>query len=74
MTRVVPGTSSFGGRLLAELDQLNPQISSRMARSFSQWRKYSKERGALMKAELEQLADMKPISDDLFEIVSRGLK
>ena len=39
-----------------------------------QWRKYSEERGALMKAELQKLADMKPISDDLFEVVSRGLK
>lgn len=28
----------------------------------------------LMKAELQKLADMKPISNDLFEVVSRGLK
>jgi aminopeptidase N len=60
--------------ILTELDQLNPQISSRMAGSLIQWRKYNEERGALMKAELEKLAEMKPISDDLFEIVGRGLK
>jgi aminopeptidase N len=64
----------FLGELLIELDQLNPQISSRMAGSLIQWRKYNPERGALMKAELEKLAEMKPISDDLFEIVNRGLK
>ena len=29
---------------------------------------------ALMKAELEKLAEMKPISSDLFEVVSTGLK
>ena len=60
--------------VLTDLDQLNPQISSRMAGSLIQWRKYNEERGALMKSELEKLAEMKPISDDLFEIVQRGLK
>lgn len=64
----------FLGEVLSELDQLNPQISSRMAGSLISWKKYNEERGALMKAELEKLAEMKPISDDLFEIVSRGLK
>ena len=64
----------FLGEILAELDKLNPQISSRMAGSLIQWKKYSEERGALMKIELEKLAEMKPISEDLFEIVSRGLK
>lgn len=65
---------TFLGDKLAELDRLNPQISSRMASSLIQWRKYSEERGAMMKAELEKLAAMKPISEDLFEIVTRGLK
>ena len=60
--------------VLTELDPLNPQISSRMAGSLIQWRKFNVERGALMKAELEKLAEMKPISDDMFEIVNRGLK
>lgn len=65
---------SFLRDILTELDQLNPQISSRMAGSLIQWRKFNEERGALMKAELQKVAEMKPISDDLFEIVSRGLK
>jgi len=65
---------AFLGDILTELDQLNPQISSRMAGSLIQWRKYNEDRGALMKTQLEKLAEMKPISDDLFEIVSRGLK
>ena len=64
----------FIREVLEDLDKLNPQISSRMAGSLIQWRKYNEERGALMKAELEKLSEMKPISDDLFEIVSRGLK
>lgn len=31
-------------------------------------------RGDLMKGELQKLAELKPISNDLFEVVSRGLK
>lgn len=63
----------FLGEMLAQLDKLNPQISSRMAGSLIQWRRFDEKRGALMKKELETLSDSK-LSDDLFEIVSRGLK
>ena len=64
----------FLGGIIAELDKLNPQVSSRTARSLIQWRRYNEKRGELMKAELEKLKGMEGISDDLFEIVSRGLK
>jgi len=64
----------FLGDIIMQLDKLNPQISSRIAGSLIQWRRYDEKRGALMKAELEKLVAMKPISDDLFEVVSRGLK
>lgn len=64
---------AFISEQVARLDKLNPQVSSRMANSFVNWRKYDEKRGALMKAELEKLKSMKPISDDLFEVVSRGL-
>ena len=64
----------FVADIIMELDKLNPQISSRMGGSLIQWKRYNEERGALMKAGLERLVAMKPISDDLFEVVSRGLK
>jgi aminopeptidase N len=65
----------FIGQKIAEIDKLNPQVSSRLcASSLIQWRRYGSDRAALMKAELSKLADMKPISDDLFEIVQKGLK
>jgi aminopeptidase N len=65
----------FIGEKIAEIDKLNPQVSSRLcASSLIQWRRYGSARAALMKAELAKLADMKPISDDLFEIVQKGLK
>lgn len=63
----------FLGEVLVELDKLNPQISSRLAGSLIRWKKYDEKRGALMKAELEKLAGIK-LSDDLYEIVNRGLK
>jgi aminopeptidase N len=63
----------FIGELLVELDQLNPQVSSRLASSLIQWRRYDKKRGELMRAELEKVKSMKPISEDLFEIVKKGL-
>ncbi len=63
----------FIAETIAELDKLNPQISSRMGTSLIQWRKYGKERAELMKGELKKLAEMK-LSDDLYEVVSRGLK
>ena len=61
------------GEVLAELDQLNPQISSRLAGNLINWRRYDETRGLQMKAELEKLAATK-LSDDLYEIVTRGLK
>jgi aminopeptidase N len=63
----------FIGQMLAELDPLNPQLSSRMAGGLIQWRRYNEKRGGMMKAELDKLASSK-LSDDLFEVVSRGLK
>lgn len=64
----------FLGEILPDLDKLNPQISARIAGALIQWRRYDEKRGALMKEELKKLVDMKPISDDMFEVVNRGLK
>lgn len=65
---------AFLRNVLEKLDPLNPQISSRLAGNLITWKKYNEERGALMKSELQKLSELKPISDDMFEIVSRGLK
>ena len=63
----------FIGELLVELDKLNPQVSSRLASSLIRWRRYDEKLGAMMKAELEKLKAMQPISEDLYEIVSKAL-
>ena len=64
----------FFRSMVSEIDKLNPQISARMGGALINWKRYSEERGSKMKSELQKLADMKPISNDLFEVVSRGLK
>ena len=64
----------FIGEILAEVDKLNPQLSSRLSSSLIQWRRYDEKLGALMRAELEKLKEMKPISEDLYEIVNKALK
>jgi aminopeptidase N len=63
----------FVGGILPKVDQMNPQLSSRLAGCLIQWRRYDEKRGNLMKGHLEKLASLK-LSDDLFEVVNRGLK
>lgn len=63
----------FIAKTIADVDKLNPQISSRMGTSLIQWKKYGEKRANLMKAELQKLSEEK-LSDDLFEVVNRGLK
>ena len=66
---------TFIRETLEEVDPINASISSRLSSSLITWKKYDYEtRGKLMKDELEQLSKLQPISDDLFEIVTRGLK
>jgi aminopeptidase N len=65
----------FIGEMIAKVDLLNPQVSSRLAKDgLINWSRYPEKQGSLMKAELEKLALMKPISPDLLEIVKNGLK
>jgi aminopeptidase N len=69
--------SGSGYRLVTEtireLDAINPQTAARMATVFESWRKYDSDRQRLMKAELESIAASKPISANLYEIVTKIL-
>ncbi len=51
----------------------NPQVAARMASSFNSWRRFDAGRQQHMKAELERILSHKPVSNDVFEIVSRAL-
>jgi aminopeptidase N len=55
------------------LDKINPQVASRLAGAFGQWRRYEPKRGELMRAALEKIKAADGLSKDTFEIASRSL-
>ena len=59
---------------LIALDPMNPQTTARMTVAFQTWRRYSKDRQALMKSALERIAAAKGLSPDTTEMVGRILK
>jgi aminopeptidase N len=69
--------SAEGYAYLAEqvraVDAINPQIASRLARSFDRWKKFDSERQRHAKAALESIRDHAGLSPDVFEVVSRAL-
>ncbi|MGB0203446.1 MAG: aminopeptidase N [Neptuniibacter sp.] len=58
---------------IIELNKQNPQIASRMLTPLTRWKKYSPERQALMKAELERISNSGELSKDVYEVVSKSL-
>jgi aminopeptidase N len=64
----------FVGDMIAQIDEINPQVASRIVSSFNQWKRYEPHRSALMKAELERIASRPTISKDVGEIVERALQ
>jgi aminopeptidase N len=68
--------SGEGYRIVADgvlaADAHNPNLSSRMAREFSQWKRLEPKQKALCKKELERLAEQK-LSKELFEVVQNLL-
>jgi aminopeptidase N len=63
----------FVAEHIIELDALNPQIASRLSRSFSRWRQYDAQRQSLMQAELEKIYAATNLSRDVYEVVERLL-
>ncbi|KAL9183583.1 hypothetical protein ACHAXT_004439 [Thalassiosira profunda] len=65
----------FLGDVLEKLDSINSKVAARTtAGSLIGWKKYDKKRAELMKAQLERLKGMPNVSNELFEIVTKGLK
>ena len=63
----------FLHEMLLRLDDINPQISARMAAPLTQWRRYDAARQKLMRERLESLALRPGLSDDLKELVEKSL-
>ncbi len=64
----------FAGDYIRKLDSFNPQVAARMMSAFTPWRRYDKDRQALMRAEIEKIVAKPELSKDVFEIASKSLK
>ncbi|GBL02851.1 aminopeptidase N [Glaciecola sp. KUL10] len=58
---------------LMELDNINPQVASRIVTCLISWKKFDKQRQGLIKTQLGRLLTNKELSKDLFEKVSKSL-
>jgi len=57
-----------------ELDAFNPQIAARLLSAFRSWKALEPERRKMAKKALQRVAKAKPLSHDVFEIVSKMLE
>ena len=58
---------------MAELNEINPQIASRLMVPLTRWRKYDETRQDMMKRELNRILEIKSLSSDVYEIASKSL-
>ncbi|MBU3694106.1 MAG: aminopeptidase N [Rhodocyclaceae bacterium] len=63
---------ALGADLVLQLDALNPQVASRVARCFDRWRRYDQARQALARAQLERIK-AEARSPDVLEVVGKSL-
>jgi aminopeptidase N len=63
----------FLGDMVADLNNSNPQLASRLLTPLTRWRNY-RGRQDLMRAQLERLAALPDLSADVYELVSRSLE
>jgi aminopeptidase N len=71
--RLDGGGYRFLGEIVAQLNDINPQIAARLLTPLTKWRTY-RAREDLMKAELRRLAELPSLSPDVYEVVSKSLK
>jgi len=58
---------------IAALDPMNPQVASRLARSFDRWKRFDAVRQEHARAALESLRQKPGLSRDVFEVVDKAL-
>jgi len=58
---------------MRELDPINPQVASRLARVMDRWKKFDGPRQKLMRETLEKLAKGPALSRDVTEIINKAL-
>ena len=62
----------FLADIVAQLDDMYPQIAARLLAPLTKWRNY-KGRGELMRNELQRLAGSPGLSPDVYEVLTRSL-
>ncbi len=63
----------FLSDMVIALDTLNPQVAARLVEPLTHWRKYDKQRQALMREALEKIKNKSDLSRDVYEIVTKSL-
>ncbi|MCU0868418.1 MAG: aminopeptidase N [Burkholderiales bacterium] len=66
------GYAFFADQVI-QLDAINPQVASRLARAMDRWRRYDTGRQAHARAALERIRDRDGLSKDVTEVVTRAL-
>ncbi|MBM4206846.1 MAG: aminopeptidase N [Gammaproteobacteria bacterium] len=64
---------SFLADQVITLNQLNPQVASRMLGPLTSWRRFDDNRQHLMKTQLERIINTPEISKDVYEVASKSL-
>ena len=73
---LAPGTGGEAATVTlieANLDVLNPQVASRLARSMDRWRRYAPALQTQMKSALQKVSGVTKLSNDVNEVVSKAL-
>ncbi len=60
--------------VISDLQAMNPQVASRIARSFDRWRQFDAGRQAHARAALERIAAVEGLAKDVAEVVGNALK
>ncbi|MBT9569319.1 MAG: aminopeptidase N [Thiobacillus sp.] len=60
--------------VIIELQAINPQVASRIARSFDRWRQFDTGRQAHARAALERIAAVEGLAKDVAEVVGKALQ
>lgn len=64
----------FLGTQVNLIDKNNPQIAARLAGSLTRWKRFTPDRQALMKQQLERILAEPDVSPDCYEIASKSLQ
>ena len=61
------------GHYIEQLNDLNPQIASRLTSPLTRWKRYDEQRQTHMTAELTRLKQLPQLSRDVYELVEKSL-